>query len=204
MPLLCAAKHTAQNLKPVERMDVEPVPVNFTGKLSILVVKPAIRLPHFPEIVRPHPWPPCCPLAGSLFSFFLLFLPSLPCGSACGLRRSPGHYSCKFLKRREIFSLSVERFLLTCTGRGVFSPWPNWNEKEVQMKTIYQDLSSIIMDLEAIRENLESLRRGMELALPRSPFENCLIILLASQRIREAIEILGRMKKETGSVTSTT
>jgi len=72
------------------------------------------------------------------------------------------------------------------------------------MKTIYENLCSIIMDLEVIRENLESLGKGMEFATPRLPFDNCLIIFLASQRIREAIEILERMVKKTESVTSTT
>ena len=72
------------------------------------------------------------------------------------------------------------------------------------MKTIYQELSNIIMDLEVIRENLGSLRKEMEFALPRLPFENYLIILLASERIKEAIETLDRIAKKTGSVTSST
>jgi hypothetical protein len=72
------------------------------------------------------------------------------------------------------------------------------------MKTIYENLCSIIMDLEVIRENLDSLRKGVEFAAPRLPFDNCLIILLASQRVKEAIEILERMIKKTESVTSTT
>ncbi len=72
------------------------------------------------------------------------------------------------------------------------------------MKTIYENLCSIIMDLEVIRENLESLGKGMEFSIPRLPFDNCLIILLASQRVIEAIEILERMTKRTKSVTSTT
>ncbi len=72
------------------------------------------------------------------------------------------------------------------------------------MKTIYENLCSIIMDLEVIRENLDSLRKGVEFATPRLPFDNCLIILLASQRVKEAIEILERMIKRAESVTSTT
>ncbi len=72
------------------------------------------------------------------------------------------------------------------------------------MKTIYENLCSIIMDLEVIRENLDSLRKGMEFATPRVPFDNCLITLLASERIKEAIEILERIIKKTKSVTSTT
>ena len=72
------------------------------------------------------------------------------------------------------------------------------------MKTIHENLCSIIRDLEVICENLDSLRKGMEFAMPRLPFDNYLIILLSSERIKEAMEILGRMIKKTGSVTSTT
>jgi len=72
------------------------------------------------------------------------------------------------------------------------------------MKTIYENLCSIIMDLEVICETMDSLRKGMEFATPRLPFDDYLRILLASERIKEAIEILGRMIKKTESVTSTT
>jgi hypothetical protein len=92
-----------------------------------------------------------------------------------------------------------------------FTPWtraffilPELKRKEVQMKTIYENLCSIIMDLEVIRENLGSLGKGMEFATLRLPFDNCLIILLASKRIKEAIETLGRIAKKTKSVTTTT
>lgn len=72
------------------------------------------------------------------------------------------------------------------------------------MKTIYENLASVIMDLEVIHDNLDSLRKGMEFATPRFSFDSCLIILLASQRVKEAIEILERMMKGTESVTSIT
>jgi hypothetical protein len=60
------------------------------------------------------------------------------------------------------------------------------------------------MELEVVRETLDSLGKKMEFATPRSPFDECLIILLASERIREAIEILERIVKKTKSVPLTT
>ena len=71
------------------------------------------------------------------------------------------------------------------------------------MNTIYENLCSTIMDLEVICETLDSLRKGMDFATPRLP-SDYLRILLASERIKEAIEILGRMIKKKESVTSTT
>ncbi len=72
------------------------------------------------------------------------------------------------------------------------------------MKTIRDKLCSVIMDLEVIWENLDSFRKEMEFALPRFPFDDYLLVLLASKRIQEAIENLGRIVKETESVTSAT
>ncbi len=68
------------------------------------------------------------------------------------------------------------------------------------MRTIYDDLSSIIMDL-VVSENLDSLRRGLEFSPARLPFDNCLIIFMASERIKEAIETLEKITKRTKGVT---
>lgn len=88
--------------------------------------------------------------------------------------------------------------------QGVFHLARIETKKEAQMKTTYENLCSIIMDLEVICENLDSLGKKMEFATPRMPFDNCLMIFLSSQRIREAIEILERVIKKTKNVTSTT
>jgi len=69
-------------------------------------------------------------------------------------------------------------------------------ENGLRMKTIHEDLLKVIIDLEVICETLDSLRKGMEFATPRLPFDDYLIILLAAERIKETIEILGRMRKK--------
>jgi len=72
------------------------------------------------------------------------------------------------------------------------------------MKTILADLCLVIKDLELICRTLDSLRKGMEVTIPRVRVDDYYKILLASERIRETIAILGKLIEKTGSVTSTT
>ena len=72
------------------------------------------------------------------------------------------------------------------------------------MKTIHEDLSKVINHLEVICERMNSLRIEMEIARPRVRVDDYFKCILASARIREAIEILGNMINETESVSSTT
>ncbi len=71
------------------------------------------------------------------------------------------------------------------------------------MKPIYEKLCRIIIDLDIISEMLDFLSKELEIAEPL-PLDDYLEILLASERIREAIEFLGRILKETESVNATT
>ena len=72
------------------------------------------------------------------------------------------------------------------------------------MKTIREELCGIISDLDVICKSLSSIRREVEIAPSPLPVDDHFKFLLACERIRETIEILGGITKETESVTSTT
>ena len=72
------------------------------------------------------------------------------------------------------------------------------------MKTIHEKLCGIIIDLDVICDTLGCLRREVEIAPSSLPVDDHFKFLLACERIKETIEILGGIKKETESVTSTT
>jgi len=72
------------------------------------------------------------------------------------------------------------------------------------MKTIYEKLCMVISNLDVNCETLNALRKGMQTAMPRVPVDNYYKILLAFERVREAIEILRGMIKETKNATPTT
>ncbi len=61
------------------------------------------------------------------------------------------------------------------------------------MKTIHKDLCRVINDLDAICTTLDSHIRSMEIAGWRVPVDDYYRVLLASGKIRETIEILGRV-----------
>jgi len=68
---------------------------------------------------------------------------------------------------------------------------------------IHEKLCSIVIDLDAICEDL-SLIKEVEFATSPMSVADYFKFLLASERIRETIEILEGIVKETESVTSTT
>jgi hypothetical protein len=72
------------------------------------------------------------------------------------------------------------------------------------MKTDHEKLCRVIKDLDLICADLDSLRKGSETTTPRLPVDEYYKFLLASQRIRETISILGGMIKETEGVISPT
>ena len=69
---------------------------------------------------------------------------------------------------------------------------------------VREKIPSIVSHLEAIGEELSSLIKEMEVAALPVFVEDYFKFLLASERIRETIEVLERIPKETESVTSTT
>ncbi len=72
------------------------------------------------------------------------------------------------------------------------------------MKTIHEKLCGIIIGLDVICETLSFLRREVEITSLPLPVDDHFKFLLACERIKETIEILGGIIKETESVTSTT
>jgi len=72
------------------------------------------------------------------------------------------------------------------------------------MAIIHEKLCSLVNDLDAISEELRPLIKEVEMARSPMSVDDYFKFLLASERIREAIEILERIVKETESVTSTT
>jgi len=77
-------------------------------------------------------------------------------------------------------------------------------KEEGQKAMVHGKIPSIVTHLDAIGEELCSLIKEMEMAMLPVSVEDYFKFLLASERIREAIEILERIPKETESVTSTT
>ena len=69
---------------------------------------------------------------------------------------------------------------------------------------VHEKICSIVGNLDAIGGELSSLIKEMEMAALQISVEDYFKFLLASERIRETIEILERIPKETESVTSTT
>ena len=69
---------------------------------------------------------------------------------------------------------------------------------------VHKKISSIVSHLDASGEELCSLIKEMETAASTISVDDYFKFLLASERIREAIEIFERVVKETESVTSTT
>jgi hypothetical protein len=72
------------------------------------------------------------------------------------------------------------------------------------MKTDHEKLCRLIKDLDLICVALDSLRKGTETPTPRLSVDVYYKFLLASERIRETINILGGIIKETEGVISTT
>ncbi len=72
------------------------------------------------------------------------------------------------------------------------------------MKAIHDTLCSVNSDLEANFRILNWLRKGIEMATPPLRADDYSKFLLASDRIRETIQILRGIIKTTESVTSTT
>ena len=71
------------------------------------------------------------------------------------------------------------------------------------MKMVHEKLCSIVSELDAICEDL-SLIKEVEFSTSPMSVDDYFKFLLASERIRETIEILEGIVKETESVTSTT
>jgi len=69
---------------------------------------------------------------------------------------------------------------------------------------VHEKLCSIVGDLNANWEELKSLTREIEMATLPMPVDDYFKFLLASERIKETIELLEGIAKETESVTSTT
>ncbi len=61
------------------------------------------------------------------------------------------------------------------------------------MKTSQENLCRIINDLYGICKNVNSLRKEMEIDREQMRVDDYFTFLLASERIRETIEILGRV-----------
>ena len=73
-----------------------------------------------------------------------------------------------------------------------------------QMAMIHEKLCSLVSDLDAICEELRFLIKGVETAASPMSVDDYFKFLLASERIRETIEILEGIVKETENVTPTT
>ena len=69
---------------------------------------------------------------------------------------------------------------------------------------VHEKISSIVSHLDAIGEELFSLIKEMEMATLPISVDDYFKFLLASERIRETIEILERIARETESVTAPT
>ena len=72
------------------------------------------------------------------------------------------------------------------------------------MKMIHENLCNLISDLDIICETLSSLRKGAEIGKSPLIVDDYFRFLLASEKIREAIEILGGIGKKTENITSVT
>lgn len=68
------------------------------------------------------------------------------------------------------------------------------------MKTVYENLSTIISDLDQICSTLESLRKRMEIAIPRVFVDDYYKILVACEQLKGVIEGLKGVIRETKSV----
>jgi len=72
------------------------------------------------------------------------------------------------------------------------------------MKTVYENLCSVIRELDVICRTLDSLRKRMEIATPRVFVDDYYKILVAFEQLKGVIEDLRGVIKETKSVTSAT
>ncbi len=66
-------------------------------------------------------------------------------------------------------------------------------KKGEQIKRIYESLRTIISNLDVIGQTLNSLRKGIETTRPALAVSDYYKLLLASERIKDTIEILGGM-----------
>ena len=71
------------------------------------------------------------------------------------------------------------------------------------MKSIQENLCGAISNLNVIYKTLNSIRNEMEITTPRLPVEEYFKFLLASERIREGIEIFEEMIEKQKSVAAT-